>query len=168
MPRLQTQTLPNKPVIVEWYRVDQSARIRRVLVVGAAILTAGGVVVGGAFLTHQGEDLQRVAACVGVVLTVSGAAFTAFAMQRILAVDAYLALCKTGVLAKLGGEEVYFPWEDILGVTWDETRRAILLELRPGLEKAAFAFDAPLAGMPPRELARRFDHARKKAGLLGA
>ncbi len=162
---MQTHAPPNKPVIVEWYRVDQSKRIRRVLVAGAAILTGGGVVVGGAFLTHQGEDLQRVAACIGVLLTVAGAAFTAFAMQRILAVDTYLALCKTGVLAKLGGREVYFTWEEIVGVAWDETRRAIVLQL--GDDKS-FAFDAPLAGMPPKLLARKVDHARKKATLLGA
>jgi hypothetical protein len=164
---LKRARLQNKPVIVEWYRLDQSKRIRRVLVAGAAVLTTGGVVVGGAFLTHQGESLQRVAACAGVFLTVAGAAFTAFGMQRILAVDAYLALCKTGLLAKLGGEERYFAWEEIAGVAWDEGRRAIVLELKLELKEETFVFDAPLAGVEGRALAPRLDHARKKASLLG-
>ncbi len=163
---MQTETVPGKPVIVEWYRIDQSVRIRRVLLSGAAILTAGGVVVGGAFLTHQGEGLQRAAACAGVALTVAGAAFTAFGMRRILAVDAYLALCKTGVLAKLQGRETFFGWDEIAGVAWDETRQAIVVEARPGLGQSSFVFDAPLAGMPGKELAAKLDHERIRAGLL--
>jgi hypothetical protein len=155
--------LQSKPVIVEWFRLDQSKRIRRVLVTGAATLTCGGVVVGGAFLTHQAEALQRVAACAGVALTVLGAAWTAFGMQRILAVDSYLALCKGGVLAKLDGRECFFAWDEIERVTFDDARPAVLLELKGGV----FAFDQPLAGASPREAARRIDHARKKAGLLG-
>src|SRR5258708_11166664 len=96
--------------VLEWYRVDQSRRIRRVLVAGAVLLTLGGVVVGGAFLTRQRESTRNTAVMIGLLMTVVGAVQTVVGMWRALAVDAFVVARTDGVEVALDGASRVFAW----------------------------------------------------------
>lgn len=153
--------------LLEWYRPDQSRRVWRVLLVGAAIMTAGGLVMAISFLTHQKESLRNMSATIGIVLTVCGGLWTVLGMTRILADDRYIAVKVEGLVIALGGDEREVAWGDLERIRFDDEQRTLVLVPRTG---DAIAVDTKFAGKTGRDLAQRLDELRRKAsfGVLRA
>lgn len=153
--------------LLEWYRPDQTRRVWRVLLAGAGIMTAGGLVMAISFLTHQREAVRTYAAVVGIVLTVCGGLTTVLGMTRILADDRYIAVKLEGLVVALGGDERHLAWGDLERIRFDDESHLLLLEPREG---DAIAVDTKFAGKTGPDLAQRLDELRRKAsfGVLRA
>jgi hypothetical protein len=154
-----------EPAFLEWYRVDQGARVRRTLVVGAGAVTVGGLVMGAVFLFHLQESVRNAATLVGIGFIIAGALSTAVGMSRVLADDAYLAVSAAGVELHVGGPPVDLVWADLERIRFDAARGAIVFTRRDGEEVVT---SARFAGEDPAALAARLDAMRRKAdfGLL--
>jgi hypothetical protein len=147
------------PTILEWYRVDPWPRMRRVLIGGPALLTAGGLVVAVSFLTRQPNHVRVEAAALGLVLTAGGAIFTMAGMHRILREDSYLAMRTDGLALRSPSFETRIAWSELECVTWDASRNELVLE-RSGGE--AFVFPRPFARISGPVLAQRIEQMRRR------
>jgi hypothetical protein len=114
--------------IVDWYRVDNWPRMRRVLIVGPALLSLGGLVMAVSFSTHEPAAVRAAAALVGMAIVASGAITTLAGMYRLLRDDSYLAIRTDGVAMRLGAVETLLPWADLSRARWDEALAHIVLE----------------------------------------
>jgi hypothetical protein len=150
------------PRIVEWYRADSWPRMRRILLVGPALLTLGGLVIAVSFLTHQPRAVRVDAAALGFVLVAGGAIFTMVGMQRILREDLYLALRSDGIVVHSSAGETLVPWDELREARWDEVRAELVL-LCAGAEPIVLA--RPFAGIGGRDLAARVAAVRRKAAM---
>jgi len=148
--------------LLEWYRVDQSQRIRRVLGAGAGVLTFGALVTGITFATNQSDVVRGVASAVGLSCCVSGALTAVLGMHRALRDDAYVAVRVDGVLFEGGAEKTFLPWETVARIRFDDVRRAIVFERRDGGE---YVIERAFAGTTASELAGRLDGLRRKASF---
>ncbi len=148
--------------ILEWYRADTSARVRRVLVVAPALMTSSGVVIGLSFLTHQPEHTRTMAAAIGFAMVAGSALFTAAAMQRILREDGSLSLRTDGVSVHSAGHETFVAWTDLEGARWDEAAKALVLERRGGPAVTVAWSPARISGPA---LAERIERDRRKAAM---
>jgi len=148
--------------ILDWYRADPAARMRRVLIIGSATLTLGGVVIAVSFLTRQPRAVRVDAVLAGIALVAGGAAFTSAGMQRILREDAYVAIRTDGVALRSGGRDATVLWDELERARWDAARAELVLERRDG---AAHAVPAPFAGIDGPALAERIEHERRRAAL---
>jgi hypothetical protein len=149
-------------VIVDWYRADDSKRMRRVLVTGAACLTLGGLVVAVSFLTHQPARIREYAAVLGVVLVAGSAASTAIRMQAILREDVSVVLRTDGVAIQAGPDETIVPWGDVERARWDEARGALVIE-RVGAEAVVVAWRPAHISGPA--LAARIERDKQRAAM---
>ena len=115
------------PRIIEWFRADPWPRVRRVLLIGPGLLTLGGLVVAGSFLTRQPLSIRIDAAVVGLVLVAAGAIYTAFGMHKILRNDVVLALRTDGVVLQRADVETFVPWDELTAARWDASRGELVL-----------------------------------------
>jgi hypothetical protein len=153
---------PSSVRIVEWYRVDPWPRMRRVLLVGPAVLTVGGLVIAVSFLTRQPQHVRVGAAILGFACVLSGACFTMVGMQRILRDEVCLAVRTDGLAVRASGSETLVPWDDLAEARWDTTLAALVLE-RQGQVALVLAHVFAEVGGP--ELARRLKQAKRRADL---
>jgi hypothetical protein len=154
--------MSNRVAIIDWYRADDSRRMRRVLVTGATCLTMGGLVIAVSFLTHQPERIREYAAAIGIVLVAGSAAFTAVRMQAILREDVSVVLRTDGVAVQAGPSETIVPWADLDGARWDEARGALILERR-GAEAVVVSWRPARISGPA--LAARIERDKQRAAM---
>lgn len=153
----------NEPVrIVEWYRPDTSARVRRILLVAPALMSFGGMVIAVSFVTHQPERVRVESAAAGFILIAGSAVFTAATMYRILREDGSLALRTDGVTVQSAARETLVLWSDLEGVRWDPAQRALVLE-RKGADPVVVTWSFARISGP--ELAERIERDRLKAAM---
>jgi hypothetical protein len=155
----------DRVVIVDWFRADNSRRMRRVLMTGATCLTLGGLVIAVSFLTHQPELVREWSAAAGIVMVAGSAAFTAVSMQAILREDVSIVLRTDGVAVQDGSLETIVAWADLDGVHWEETPASLVIERR-GAEPLVVAWRPARISGPA--LAARIvrDKQRAEMGLL--
>jgi hypothetical protein len=115
--------------LVAFFRLDPWTRMRRVLLIGPASLSVGGVVVALSFLTRLSRALRDDAAVAGLLLIAGGAAYTLLGMHRILRDDVYLALRTDGLMVRAAAlSETLIAWDELAAARWDENRRELVLE----------------------------------------
>lgn len=114
--------------IVDWYRADAWPRMRRILVIGPFVLTAGGLVIALSFLTRQALDVRIVAAAVGFALIFGGAVSTLLVMHKILRDEVSLVIRTDGVAVQDAQGEALVAWDDLSGASWDGARGALVIE----------------------------------------
>lgn len=154
--------------ILDWYRADAWPRMRRVLVVGPALLSLGGLVVGVSFTTREPELVRSLAVMIGMALVAAGAGFTMAAMHRILRDDAYLAIRTDGLVFRLASLETLVAWDDLARARWDEARGELALERTPGdggVERAALVVPRRFAGIAGDALVQKIEQARRRASM---
>jgi hypothetical protein len=122
--------LGDRVVIVDWFRADNSRRMRRVLLIGASSMLVGGLVIAVSFLTRQPEHVREVSAGVGIVLVAGSALFTTLGMHAILRDDVAIVLRTDGVVVQSGAVETAVPWADLASARWDDARQELVLERR--------------------------------------
>jgi hypothetical protein len=152
--------------ILEFYRVDQTARIRRILGTGAGILTLGALVTSIAFVADRSATVRSVASAFGVACCVTGALTAVIGMARALREDAYLAVRRDGILFHAFAPDTFVAWGDLQQVRFDAGRGLVILERRDGGQVVT---ERRFAGTTPEGLAKRLDELRRKAewNLLG-
>jgi hypothetical protein len=156
-----------RPRLIEWYRADQTRRIRRALVVGSGILTFGACVMALSFLTRQPEAARQTAAVFGLVTTVFGALTAIIGMARALSTDTYLAVSAEGVTLHVEKDETFMAWDDVERIHFDAPREAVVFSLRAGGEVLSLT---AFAGTDRKALASRLDGLRRRSDfhMLGA
>jgi hypothetical protein len=132
--------------------------MRRVLVVGASLLSGGALVMMASFLVHAREWIRSATAGLGLVCTIAGAVQTAIGMPRILLEDAYLAIRSDGLQLRLSGVDSFVSWDDLERVRHEPG--AVVLVLREG---EPVVIRRVFAGITLEDLAKRLDDARRKA-----
>jgi hypothetical protein len=152
--------------ILDWYRADPWPRMRRILVLGPALLSLGGLVVAVSFATRQPQTTRSIAAVVGLALVASGAGLTLAGMFWILRDDAYVAIRTDGLAFRLPPSETLVPWADLARARWDEAQVALVLECTGG---EVLVVPRRFAGIAGPELAAKVEQARRRAalGMLG-
>jgi hypothetical protein len=157
--------MSDRAVIVDWFRADNSKRMRRVLVTGATSLLSGGLVIAVSFLTRQPEHIRQLSAAFGIVMVASSAAFTSFGMRAILKEDSSISLRTDGVAFQVGSTETLVLWPDVATAQWDEARQALVIE-RLGAEPVIVPWRPARISGP--DLAARIvrDKQRASMGLL--
>jgi hypothetical protein len=151
--------------ILAYYRADTSVRVRRILILGPALMSFGGMVIAISFLTHQPERVRTLSAAAGFVLIAGAAILTAATLQRILRDDGYLAIRTDGVVVQNASQETLVLWNDLAEVRWDAPGRTLVIG-RTGGEPLVVAWSFARISGP--ELADRIEQDRRKAimGLL--
>jgi hypothetical protein len=162
--------------IVDWYRVDNWPRMRRVLAVGPALLSLGGLVMAVSFSTREPGTVRAVAALVGMAIVASGAGTTLAGMYRILRDDSYLAIRTDGLAMRLGAVETLLPWAELSRARWDAVLAHLVLERseQPVVERGDEAIverreslivARRFAGVGGPALAERIERARRRASM---
>lgn len=147
-------------MLLEWYRADSSRRLRKVLGIGAGVLTSGALLTGLSFASHQHETLRNSAVVIGLLCTMGGALVAVIGLQRILAEDAYIAVRTDGILVHLGAHEEVLAWSDMERIRFDPARAAVVFTRRDGGE---LVIQRPLSGATHETLAPHLDSLRRKA-----
>jgi hypothetical protein len=150
-----------EPSVISFYRVDQSRRIRRVLVVGAGLIVLGATVMAVSFLTRSSEDVRRMATTVGLACTVAGGLSAVIGMSRALREDTCLVVRTDGLMMQSEGRESLFRWADIERIRLGEDARTIVVVRADGSEITVA--DRPFAGTETKALAQELDGMRRKA-----
>jgi len=114
-----------RPVrMIEWYRADRSARIRRVLVLASTFVAAGASV--GAAAIRWGHGLAFVA----LALVVSGGVTAIAGLRRELMEERWLALRTDGLVYAHDGTTKRMPWKFIDDVAIEDG--VLVVTLRSG------------------------------------
>ncbi len=184
----------SQPIIVEHYRLDVSARLRGALLLAAAIVTLGALLLAAAFYARN--DPMRVYASpndaifragrvradgsaidsrplaaelalgvFGFACIVSGGGIAIVRLRRVLKEEVYLVLRSDGALFRRGEEDTFVPWDEVEEVRWDDG--AVRFVRHDG---SAWVRDERYASIEGAELAQRAAEVRRKAlfGTLGA
>ena len=163
---------PGKPAqdvtMLDWFRVDNGRRIRRVLLIGPSLLSLGGLVVALSFSARSSESVRTLAIVVGMALVAAGAGSTLAGMARILREDSYLAIRTDGVALRFEAAEAVHLWENITRIRWDAARGALVLELRgegdrEGAGEVTVA--RTFAGVTGPALAERLERSRRRVSM---
>jgi hypothetical protein len=152
------------PRILEWYRADPWPGMRRVLVIGPAILTLGGLVIAVSFLSRVSHDVRVDTATAGFILITSGALATIFGMGSILRDDSYVALRTDGLAVRRAGRETLVAWGTLVAARWDPARSEVVLE-RADADGPPIAFAGGFARATGAEVAERIEQTRRRAAL---
>ena len=149
----------HEPRIVDWYRADAWPRMRRILVTGPFVLTAGGLVIALSFLTRQPLDVRIAAAAVGFALIFGGAVSTLLVMHKILRDEVSVVVRTDGIAVQDARGETLVAWDDLSGATWDGARGALVIERASAGPLVVARTFVGLAG--PELAARLLQHKRR-------
>ena len=147
--------------IVAFYRSDSSRGMRRALVRGALLVSAGALVMVAALVTRQSSDVSMAASCAGVVLIIAGTVAAVVGMQRLLANEACIVVRADGISIEAEGREEAIAWDDVESIRSGD--RAIVVLRRDGTEVTVG--DRRFGGKDARALAAELDGMRRKAGF---
>jgi hypothetical protein len=150
------------PRIVEWYRADPWPRMRRVLLTGPAMLTAGGLVVFLSLVTRQPVHVRIAAAVAGFGLVAGGAMLTMFGMQRILRDEVCVALRTDGLAVQSSGSETLVPWDELEGARWDPAQDELVL-MR--MDASPIVLGHRFARIEGTALAQRIEATKRKVAM---
>jgi hypothetical protein len=154
-----------EPRVVAFYRADDWMRMRRVLLVGPAALTLGGLVISASFLGRLPRDVGAGVAIAGFALIAGGAVYTLLGMHRILREDAYLALRTDGIVVRSATPpgEVFVAWDDLAAARWDDARAALVLER--GTSEPPLVVSQPFARITGPDLAEHIRGTKRKVAM---
>lgn len=156
------------PTIVAWYRVDDSSKIRSVLLVGSLLLLAGAMATALAiWLRHWDHEPRLFLAVAGACTTALGPLCAIVGLQKILRMDAYLVLRSDGFVRRYEPCPTEFvSWDHLERIVYDARTEHILCLPRQGSGSAVIS--RSFSGVSLRDLAERMETVRRKAtfGLL--
>ena len=156
-----------EPLIIEWYRIDSSVRVVRVLVPSMMLMALGAclAVVSATGRVDVGQVLRtwqwRVPMTVTGLGLIAYSGFRAiFGLQKLLSADAYLTLRTDALVFHDEQIHVETPWDDVDETRWDATSSTLTLRTRSGRETP---ITRRFAGIEGAALAKRIEHVRKRA-----
>lgn len=146
---------------MEWYRVDQSTAVVRVLAIAAPVLLLGCLCVAFAWLaTHRAVWMRLVVGAIGAAANIGGPLYAIFGLRRILMQDAYIALRTDGVAIRDEHEERVVAWDTLESAHIVDGHLALQLRnADPLLVEQRFS------GIAPEALAKRIEHTRTREAM---
>ncbi|AKF04843.1 hypothetical protein [Sandaracinus amylolyticus] len=172
--------IPAAPII-EWFRVDATRRIAKLLAIGATGMVAGSFSIARLVMTapHAVRYATRsparypilwpessvapttfLWAALGFALVVGCGLVAILGLRRVLSEESYLALRVDGVLFAHGEARRFVRWEDIDDVRHDAARDAIVWVLDGD---DPWVLDARFAGGSNAEIAKKAVTVRRRA-----
>ncbi len=148
------------PQLIEWYRIDPTPRVARVLAVAVPLIFVGCVCLALAWI-GRGETagLRWVFACVGAMSNVGGPVYAIVGLRRVLTYDEYVAMRTDGLELKLESHAAFYAWESLDELVLDDAGGLVLPD-------TYVVLPARFSGIDARGLVRRMEQQRKRA-LLG-
>lgn len=146
--------------LIEWYRIDPTPRVARVLAVAVPMIFVGCVCLALAWIGRSDTtELRWVFACVGALSNVGGPVYAIVGLRRVLTYDEYVAMRTDGLELKLESHSVFYPWDSLSELVLDERGGLVLPD-------TYVVLPARFSGIDARGLVRRMEQQRKRA-LLG-
>jgi hypothetical protein len=147
---------------VDFFRVDRSGTVRRLLVIAGLLVTVGASLIGGHLVTRLGIDLGHAISLIGGLIVVSGLILGFGGMAMLVFENVYVLIEEQGVLCHENGKETKIPWSELEGVELDDVPGFLVFARRPGSRVRWFM------GRNAKEVKAKVDEARRKAlhGLL--
>jgi hypothetical protein len=152
----------SRPVLAHW-RLDHRRGFVRVLGQGALFVTIGSAITGAGLFFRATGGVARWAIPLGVLIVACGPLRAILGMHRLLVEETYLAARADALVWQLGGAPpIELAWDDLVRVSWDGARRAVVVERRAG---EPLILPQRFDGVDGPELARRLEQVRKRAAL---
>lgn len=146
---------------MEWYRVDPSMSVVRVLLIAAPVLLVGCLSVAFAWLaTHRPVPLRAIVGAIGAAANVGGPLYAIFGLRRILMEDAYIAMRTDGVAIRDDAGERVIAWDAIESASVKDNQLALMLRNHETTIVAQ-----RFSGISPEQLARRVEHLRRREAM---
>jgi hypothetical protein len=148
---------------VDFFRIDRSGSVRRLLVVAGVLVTVGASTIGAHLVSRLGPDLGHTISLIGGLTVAVGLIVGFGAMAMILFENVYLLIVEDGVLCHENGKETKIAWTDLERVTVDAVDAGFLVfDRRSGGPLRWFA------GKSAPDVCGHVEEARRKAlhGLL--
>jgi hypothetical protein len=151
---------------VDFFRVDRSGAVRRLLTVAGILVSLGASVVGAHLVTRLGDQLGRLLSLAGAATFLVGLVFGFGAMGMLLFENVYLLIGEEGLLCHENGKDTKIAWGDLERVVLGHGKEeGFVLFERRGSETLRW-FAGKTAGL----VFERVEEAKRKAlhGLLRA
>jgi hypothetical protein len=147
---------------VDFFRVDRSGSVRRLLVGAGVMVTLGASLIGGHLVSRLAPGLGHLITLIGGLIVISGLIFGFGAMAMILMENVYLLIRPDGLLYHENGNDTVIPWGELSAVSVEPARGVVVLE-RTGAESVRW-----FAGKSAKDVSAKVEEARRKAlhGLL--
>jgi hypothetical protein len=147
---------------VDFFRVDRSGSVRRLLITAGILVTVGASLIGGHLVRRIAPELGRLVALGGGLTVTVGLILGFGAMAMLLFENVYLLILEDGVLCHENGKETKIAWADLDAVKLGPEEGFVVFERRAGEPVRWFA------GKTAKEIYRRVEDAKRKAlhGLL--
>lgn len=150
-----------RPSVIEWYRLDESRRLTRVLVLGALLLLTGAISAAVALgAARVPAEMRTVLGFIGGIFTAAGPLSVIIRLQMAMRKDDYLMLRADGLLSHVESARFFLPWDTMDHVSYDEASNVIEVHMR---NEDVYRLRDRFCGIGPRELAKRLDMVRRKA-----
>lgn len=146
--------------VVEWYRLDASKRILRILVPSTTVLTLGSFLVAHIVAIERLNTLTAALGTLGLLMVIVGPLWTILGLKKVLEVEDYLLVRTDGVLEHVGHVRRLVPWDDLQSVTYDEADDSIVFHLA---DEQTLRVHYRFSGIGKRALAKRLEEIRRKA-----
>jgi hypothetical protein len=147
---------------VDFFRVDRSGSVKRLLAVAGILVTTGATAIG-AHLVHRLEaDTGHLVSLVGGLTVAFGLILGFGAMAMILFENVYLLITDDGVVCHENGKETKLAWSEIEDVRLEAKLGVLVFARRAGPAVRWFA------GNSAASVHAKVEEARRKAlhGLL--
>lgn len=147
---------------VDFFRVDRSGSVKRLLVVASLLVSAGATSIGAHLVSRLTPDVAHLVSLVGGLTVLVGLILGFGAMAMLLFENVYLLIRDDGVLCHENGKETSMAWSE-LGAVTVEAETGFLVFERRGAEPLRW-----FAGKSAKEVHLRVEDAKRKAlhGLL--
>lgn len=148
---------------VDFFRVDRSGSVRRLLVLAGTLVLVGSSLIGAHLVSRLEESLGHLVSLAGGLITVTGLILGFGAMAMLLFENVYLLIKDEGVLLHENGKETSIAWAELDGVRVDPGTPGFLVFERRGTTSFRW-----FSGKSAKQVCVRVEDARRKAmhGLL--
>lgn len=146
---------------LEFYRIDVSAPMRRVLIPSVLLVMSGASMVCFSAAVHGSQLWKPITGFLGAVGILTGLLSAIVGMSRLLREDAYVGVVEDGLVIRSKGErgnEIFLSWDDVTRVAFDSG--VVVLELREG---PRVRLDPLLPPAKMADLALRLEDWRRKS-----
>jgi hypothetical protein len=149
---------------LDFFRVDRSGSVRRLLAGAGVLVTVGASLIGGHLVHRLGEDTGHGVSLTGGLIVLVGLILGFGGMAMLLFENVYLLIEPDGLVCHENGKETRIPWADLDAVRLEGNSGFVVLARRDGAPLRWFA------GKSAKDVSLRVEEAKRKAlhGLLRA
>jgi hypothetical protein len=143
---------------LEFYRIDVSATMRRVLIPSVLLVMFGASMLCFSAAARGSQLWKPIVGFLGAVGILTGLLSAIVGMARLLREDAYVGVVEDGLVIRSKANEVFLSWDDVTRVAF--VSGVVVLELREG---PGVRLDPLLPPAKMAALALRLEDWRRKS-----